>query len=172
MRKLLPVMVLVVIAGLATPLLAGPSIFAGVSAPTGDLGDQWKIGYHGGVQYVYPVTPLGSIGIRGAYNRFSPDEVAGATPDGHLNMIEVLAVGQISLVAGPRFIAGLGLTRFDRELSNGELGGTETVAESDFTAVAGVGMSYVAFEVTALYHSVASEGNASNYVTLSVGLGF
>ena len=167
MRKLLPVMVLVVVTGLVTPLLAGPSIFAGVSAPMGDSGELWKIGYHGGAQYLYPVTPLGSVGIRGAYNRFSPDEVGGATPDGHLNMIEVLALGQISLVAGPRFIAGLGLTR-----SEGELGVDEIEAESNFTAVAGVGMSFVAFEVTALYHSVASEGNASNYVTLSAGLGF
>jgi hypothetical protein len=167
MRKLLSVMVLVVITGLTTPLLAGPSIFAGVSAPMGDLGDRWKIGYHGGAQYLCPVTPLGSIGIRGAYNRFSPDEVGGVTPDGHLNMVEVLAVGQISLVAGPRFIAGLGLTRYD-----GESGVAEIKAESDFTAMAGVGMSFVAFEVTALYHSVASEGNASNYVTLSAGLGF
>jgi len=167
MRKLLSLVVLVVITGLATPLLAGPSIFAGVSAPMGDLGDWWKIGYHGGAQYLYPVTPLGSVGIRGTYNRFSPSEVEGVAYDGHLNMLEVLAVGQISLVAGPRFIAGLGLTRYD-----GEFGPTEISAETDFTAVAGVGMSFVAFEVTALYHSVASEGNSSNYATLSAGLGF
>ncbi len=167
MRKLLPVMVFVLVAGFATPSLAGPSVFAGLSLPTSDLADGWKMGFHGGAQYLYPVTPMGSIGIRGAYNRFSPDEVGGVEPDGHLSMLEVLAVGQLSLVAGPRFIAGLGMTRTDAEV-----GALEFEAETDFTAVAGVGMGFAAFELTALYHNVATEGTAASYFTLSAGLGF
>jgi hypothetical protein len=167
MRKLLPFIVLSVMMGLATPSLAGPSIFAGASLPINDLGDRWALGYHGGGQYLYPVTPLGSIGVRAAYNRLSPAEVGGVTPDGNLNMLEVLAIGKLSLVAGPRFIAGLGVTRTD-----GEWGGSDMEAQSDLTVVAGVGMGFAVFEVTALYHSVSSEGESANYVTLSAGLGF
>ncbi len=113
------------------------------------------------------MTPLGSIGIRGTYNRLAADEVGGVSYDGHFNMLEVLAVGQISLVAGPHFLAGLGMTRWD-----GEFGVTDIAAETDFTAVAGVGMTFVMFDVTALYHNIATEGNASSYFTLSAGLGF
>jgi hypothetical protein len=167
MRKFLPIMVFVVLTGCAAPLLAGPSIFAGVSVPTGDLADWWKLGFHGGAQYLYPVTPLGSIGIRGAYNRLAADELGGVSYDGNFNMLEVLAVGQISLAAGPHFLAGLGMTRWD-----GEFGVTDIAAETDFTAVAGVGMTFVMFDVTALYHNIATEGNASSYFTLSAGLGF
>lgn len=167
MRKLMCVMMLAAIVGQAGPLLAGPSIFAGASLPTGDFGDNWKVGYHGGAQYLYPVTPLGSIGVRGTYNRFSPESLAGLSVDGHLNMIEALAVGQISLVAGPRFLAGVGFTRYD-----GEVNATHLDAQTDFAAMAGVGMSFVMFEVDALYHNVASDGGSSSYFTLSAGLGF
>ncbi|MHB8079641.1 MAG: hypothetical protein ACYDIE_10345 [Candidatus Krumholzibacteriia bacterium] len=167
MRKLLPVVVLALVTGLASPLLAGPSIFAGVSVPTGDFADGWKVGLHGGAQYLYPVTPLGAIGIRGAYNRFSPDSVLGVTPDGHLNMLELLAVGQLSLVAGPHFLAGVGLTR-----SDATVGAIDFDAQTDFTAVAGLGMSFAMLDVTALYHNVATDVNSTSYITVSAGLGF
>jgi len=167
MRKLLPVFVFVVISGLAAPLLAGPSIFAGVSVPTSDLADWWKLGFHGGAQYLYPVTPLGSIGVRGTYNRLAADEVNGISYDGHFNMLEVLAVGQLSLAAGPHFLAGLGMTRWD-----GVFGPTDIEAKTDFTAVAGVGMTFTMLDVTALYHNIATDVESSSYFTLSAGLGF
>lgn len=167
MRKLFCFMVVSAVVCQAAPLLAGPGIFAGLSAPVSDFNDGWKIGYHGGAQFLYPVTPLGSIGVRAAYNRFSPDAVGGVTQDGHLNMIEALAVGQLSLVAGPRFLAGVGLTR-----SDGTLGGIDYDAQTDFTAVAGLGMGFSMLDLTALYHNVASDGTSNSYITVSAGLGF
>lgn len=167
MRKLFSAIIMIAVICQAAPLLAGPGIFAGLSAPVSDFNDGWKIGYHGGAQFLYPVTPLGSIGVRAAYNRFSPDAVAGVTPDGHLNMLEALAVGQLSLVAGPRFLAGIGLTR-----SDGKLGELDFDAQTDFTVVAGLGMGFSMLELTALYHNVATDVTSTSYVTVSAGLGF
>lgn len=164
--------------GVQTEAVAGPGLFAGVSLPTGDFGDAYKLGFHGGAEFTYPVTPLASIGVRGAFNRFAFDTAAwGEGVDGNVIMVEVLGVGKIATPAGLFFVAGLGLTAskvsFDlAEDYSGIFDDADPETETDFTAVGGAGFSVLPFEVTALYHNISTEGESTAYITVSAGIGF
>jgi len=146
--------------------IAGPSVFAGLSLPTGDMGDGWKPGFHAGAAYAYPVTPMGAIGVRGAFNRLGVEDNP-LVADGHLNMIEVLGIGKLTLPSGPYFVAGLGLTNWKATLDD-----EEGASETDFTAAGGVGYTLVKLQLEAMYHNIATEGSSSAYITVSAGLAF
>ena len=164
MRKFLFLAMLVAAWLPSAAALAGPSIFAGVSVPVGEFGNSTKLGFHGGAGYAFDVSPLASLGLRAAYNRFTP-EAAGLA--GHLNMIEGLAVGRLTLPIGPSIIAGVGATNLKFTGA-----GVSRDGVTKFTTAAGVGYGVMLFEVIAMYHSVATDGGSTGYATVSAGLNF
>ncbi len=165
-HRLIVLLTLTLAGAVSASALAGPSIFAGVSLPTGDLADGFKTGLHAGAAFTQPVTPMGSIGVRGAFNRFAAEDILVAD-DGHLNMIELLGIGKLTLPAGPYFVAGLGLTNWKVTLDDWS-GDSET----DFTVAAGVGYTLVKLQLEAMYHNISTEGESSAYITASAGLAF
>lgn len=142
---------------------AGASAFAGMAMPTGTFGDAASSGYYVGGAYAMPVTPLASVGVRGAYNRFSWDQDV----EGNFNSLEALAFGKISSPAGPFGLVGVGLSN-----SEAIMGDIESDRETDLTMAFGGGYSLTKLEVMAMYHTISTEGESVNYFTLSAGLGF
>ncbi len=140
---------------------AGPGVFAGASIPVGDVGNVWKTGYHLGAQYSYPLTPMASVGLLGAYHRLAPD-----TGDGHANLVEVLAVGKLHPPLGFFVLGGIGFTHSSTTV------GTVSGSGTDFTAAAGLGFALMPLEITGLYHNVSTSGSSSSFITVSAGVGF
>ena len=149
--------------GASTTALAGGSVFAGVSMPTGDFGDIAKTSYQLGGSYGFPVAPMASVGAWAAYNRFSWDEGI----DGNMNSVELLGYGRISAPLGPFGMLGLGVSSSKATIST-----FETDRETDFTWAIGGGYKMAMLEFTGLYHSIRSEGSAANYFSLTAGIGF
>jgi hypothetical protein len=152
-----------VLLGHSAAALANASAFAGVSMPTGNLADVVNPGYYVGGAYAMPVAPAASIGLRGAYNRWSWD----TDSEGSLNSVEALAFGKVAAPVGPFGLVGLGLSS-----SRGSVAEVESARQTDFSFAVGGGYSLSRLEVTAMYHSISSEGDSSNYLTFSAGLGF
>jgi hypothetical protein len=149
--------------GVSSLAWAGASAFAGMAMPTGNFGDAASSGYYLGGSYSMPVAPLASVGVRGAYNRFSWDNDV----DGNFNSLEALAFGKISSPTGPFGMVGLGLSN-----SEAVMGDIEGSRQTDFAMAVGGGYSLTKVEVMAMYHTINTEGESVNYFTLSAGLGF
>ncbi len=152
----------------AVPALAGGSAFVGLSAPTGDFGDAANISYHLGGAYDMPVAPMLSAGVRAAYNRWGWENDV----DGNFNAIEALAYGKISTPAGPFGMLGFGLSSSKAEISVPGFPTVESDRQTDFTWALGGGYHFMMVEMTALYHSISTEGTSSNYFTISAGVDF
>jgi hypothetical protein len=153
--------------GLSAPAMAGGSVFAGVSMPTGDFADAAKMSYQFGASYGIPVAPMVNIGAMAAYNRFSWEEGV----EGNFNSIELLAFGRFSAPVGPFGMVGLGMSNY---AVNIEIAGLSIPSdrESDFTWAIGGGYKFTMVEFTGLYHNISTEGGSTNYFTLTAGLGF
>jgi hypothetical protein len=142
---------------------ANATAFAGMALPTGDFGDAASTGYFVGGEYWMPVAPTTSVGVRGAYNRFGWDEDV----DGNFNALEAMAIGKISSPAGPFGMVGMGLSS-----SKAEVGDMETDRQTDFAWAVGGGYNLTKVQLTALWHSIATEGESTNWITFSAGFGF
>jgi hypothetical protein len=152
----------------AAPALAGGNVFAGLSLPTGDFGDAASMGYHLGGAVAFPMAPLFNVGVRAAYNRWGwEDDV-----DGNFSTIEALAFAKVSAPAGPFGMVGIGLSSSDAEQTLPGEPTQEFDRQTDFAWALGGGYGMTMFEITLLYHSISTEGDATNYFTLSAGLGF
>jgi hypothetical protein len=149
--------------GASSVAWAGASAFAGMAMPTGNFGDAASSGYYVGGAYALPVTPVASVGVRGAYNRFSWDNEV----DGNFNSVEALAFGKLTAPSGPFGLVGLGLAN-----SEATMGDLESDRETDLAVAVGGGYSLTKLEVTAMYHTISAENSSINYFTLSAGVGF
>lgn len=137
---------------------AGPSAFAGLTLPMGDLGDNADMGYHGGVRMHYPVTPLVfSAGPQVAYHRLPGDG------DDVTTFLELMASGRLTLPAGPTVFAGLGYA-----LPGGEIGGMDIDGDAEFVWALGTGTSLLLLDLQAEWHHLGD----ADFVTISAGLGF
>jgi hypothetical protein len=149
--------------GASTAAWAGGSAFAGMAMPTGNFGDAAGAGYFVGGAYDMPVTPLISAGVRGAYNRFGWDNDV----DGNFNSIEAMAYGKVASPAGPFGMVGLGLAN-----SEAVVGDLSSDRQTDLKMAIGAGYSLTKVEISAMYHSISTEGSSINYFTLAAGMGF
>jgi hypothetical protein len=149
--------------GASAPAMAGGSVFAGVSLPAGDFGDVAKTSYQVGASYGVPVAPMASVGAWAAYNRFSWSEGI----EGNFNSVELLAYGRFSAPVGPFGMVGLGMSN-----SKATVASFESDRQTDFTWAIGGGYAMTMFELTAMYHSIATEGSSTNYLTFTAGIGF
>jgi hypothetical protein len=142
---------------------AGASAFAGMAMPTGDFGDAAGSGYFVGGAYDMPVTPVASVGVRGAFNRFGWDNDV----DGNFQAIEAQAFGKIASPSGPFGVLGLGLAN-----SKAVIADIDGDRATDLSMAIGGGYSLTKFEVTAMYHTISTDGSSIKYVTLAAGMGF
>ncbi len=147
----------------SAPAVAGGSVFAGLSLPSGDFSDVAKTSYQIGASYGFPVAPMASIGAWGAYNHFSWEEGI----DGNFNSIELLAFGRVSAPIGPFGMMGLGFSN-----SKATIATFESDRETDFTWAIGGGYKMAVLELTGLYHSIRTDGSPTNYFSLTAGIGF
>jgi len=149
--------------GASAPVMAGGSVFAGISLPAGEFSDVAKTSYQVGASYGIPVAPMASVGAWAAYNRFSWDEGI----EGNFNSVELLAYGRFSAPIGPFGMVGLGMSN-----SKASVASFESDRQTDFTWAVGGGYKMTMLELTGMYHSIATEGSSTNYLTLTAGIGF
>jgi hypothetical protein len=152
-----------VVLGMQSTAQAGTGAFAGMALPTGTFGDMAGTGYYVGGEYYMPVAPTTSVGVRGTYNHFGWDQDV----DGSFKAIEAMAYGKISSPAGPFGMVGMGLSNY--KASIGDLDGSR---ESDFAWTVGGGYDLTKVQISALYHTIATEGESTNWITFSAGIGF
>jgi opacity protein-like surface antigen len=148
---------------------------AGATFPTGDAADFVDWGYH--VAGHIGVKPMASpVGFRGEvmWNRLTGKEFdAGelGTIDGP--DVDVLAgivnaeLGLGGVAARPYLIGGLGMYRFSAE---------DVDSETDFGFNIGVGVDFALSGFNAFgevrYHSIQTEGDATNIIPISFGIRF
>ena len=148
---------------------------AGIALPMGDFGDGYDMGFGGNGLFVYHASPnvdvTGSVG----YLTWSgKDALDGAT----FSSIPVLVGARYLFGQGkfnPYIGAELGMhfSSSDYEI----MGVSYSASDSFFGWVAGAGFLYqignnMDLDVAAKYNSISSEGSASDYVSVFVGLLF
>jgi hypothetical protein len=168
-RLMIPVFAaLVLVTGAAThPVLAGMEGFVGATLPSGDFGDMAKTGYHLGGAYTIPVGPTASIGAWGAYHLIGIEDPVG----GDANMLQLMGIARISAPMGPFGQVGLGLASMKYEPDEATAMFSED-RETDLVFAIGGGYNMSMLKITAMYHSISSEGSSTNMITVSAGLGF
>ena len=147
-------------------------IAAGATFPTGDLGDAVKMGYNlsGNITGKPMMSP---VGIRGEvmWNSFKEEDGVLSTNES-LNVLAGIVnaeIGMSGLGAKPYFIGGLGMYRLSSSADN-----TESVTKFGFNVGGGVDFALAGFStfLEARYHSIQTEGSASNIIPLSFGIRF
>ena len=159
-RKISMIMLsLLAVVALCGTASAGSTIFGGITAPMGDMGDAYDTGYHAGIDLHLPIVPMifsaGPTAIYSMMDMTDTDESAG--------YLELLGTASFTFPMGPRVIGGAGWTIPVQEpdIPSVDL-------EGEFTFVVGTGWKFLLLDARAMWHQMGD----SNFVTLSVGLGF
>lgn len=144
----------------AVPAFAGPQIFAGVTAPMGDLNDAGaNMGYHGGVSLGYPVVPLTlSVGPAIIYHK-----LPGQGDDDSFTFLELMAMGSLTVPAGPTVFGGLGYA-----FPGAEVGGVDLDPDTELAVVIGTGTKVALLEIKGMWHHLGD----ADFISISAGLGF
>ena len=143
----------------AAPALAGPQVMAGFTVPMGDLNENADMGYHGGVSMQYPIVPFTfSAGPTVIYHKMS-----GPGDDDSFTFLELMAMGELTLPAGPCLYGGLGYA-----FPGAELNGVDLDPDTELALVIGTGTKLALLEIKGLWHHLGD----SNFISISAGLGF
>jgi hypothetical protein len=152
---------------------------AGVSMPMGDFKDAANTGLNGTVLVGLglPMLPVG-VRLEGSYNRFafSDANAAAAGEKGNVTISSATANVTFGLpgvvVLSPYVIAGAGMYWTGCDIS----GNNACNSKSDLGFNGGVGIKLRALVASAFlearYHSVQTEGKATNYVPITIGFMF
>ena len=178
-KKVIVLAMLAVLA--ATPALAGEKWFGfngGVSGPSGDFGDAANMGYHGTLTGTYMLTPAFGVGADLGYHWWGgSDDYFGSGADASFSGIQATAQGTYMIPlqgkARPYIGAGLGLYNFGVEVES-PLGDSDD-SSSDFGYNIGGGLNWLVspmymMGIGAGYHSIQTEGDATNFYTVGVNL--
>jgi hypothetical protein len=177
MRNFAAVLALVLGAGLCAAPAATAQLFpikaalgGGPSAPLGDLADHVGSGFHaqGSVALELPLLP---VGVRGdLLFQQLPGEVSG-------NHRQLAAIANVSfamplLLVRPYLIGGAGLYRARFDAPGAGTGGSST--DTGFNVGLGVRLNLIALGVfgEARLHNVMTEGSATRFVPITVGITF
>lgn len=144
----------------------------GLSIPTGDFGDAYKMGWLG--QVVAGITgPNGMLGgrIDGMYIRHSHDIVDGGSiqllgANGDL----VLSPGSADAKIRPYLLGGIGFFNVKPEQ-----GSTEFDSQTKFAYNLGAGLRFggggrMSFFVEGRYLSISTEGNSTGLIPIAIGV--
>jgi opacity protein-like surface antigen len=152
----------------------GVGVSAGLSMPTGDLGDSFKSGYsvNGLIGFTMPMSPIGFRGEVG-YNAWDgkkgvADGVTASSLSGTANVV-LQVPGMI--VAKPYVIAGLGEHRV--KIDAGSLGNdSETKLGWNVGGGLNFGLGTLSTMVEARYVTVNTSGSSIHYVPVTFGIMF
>ena len=145
----------------------------GLSIPTGDFGDSFKMGWLG--QLIAGITaPSGRFGgrIDGMYARHSLDDVdEGSTTMLGANGDLVFSPGSADARVRPYLLGGVGFYNV-----KGEVGDVEFDGVTDFAYNFGAGIRFgggggrMSFFVEGRYISIQTEGSSTGFIPISVGI--
>lgn len=152
----------------------GVGVSAGVSIPTGDLGNSVKSGYsvNGLIGFAMPMSP---IGFRGEVGYNSWDAKSGST--GTISSLSGTAnvVLQVPgmIVAKPYLIAGLGEHHMKYDTGN-SLTGSATENKMGWNVGGGLnfGLGTLSTMLEARYVTVNTSGSSLHYVPVTFGIMF
>lgn len=161
--------------------LVGPA--AGLLVPVGDYKDAAKVGFGGGVDVDYVLSPGGSLGFNLAYNRnsFSDDLkaalsfVAGTPVDGHFTVIHYGAHGKLFLspesTTRPYFTVGGGLYSFKGTVEALGVSGSDSETKAGING--GVGVLFDAgtsahVGVQGTYHDIFTSDSSTQYMNAAI----
>jgi len=177
MKKILAVLfVLLLVAGYTNAQgKIALGVNAGIALPMGDFGDGYDMGFGGNALFAYHVNPNVDVTGSAGYLTWSgKDANDGAT------------FSSIPVMVGARYLFGQGqfhpyigaeLGMHFANFSYEFMGVDYSSSDSYFGWGAGAGFLYrvgnnMDLDVTAKYNSISSEGSASDYVSVFVGLLF
>ena len=152
---------------------------AGIALPMGDFGDGYDMGFGGNALFVYHASPNADVTFTAGYLTWSGKDSSDVT----FSSIPVMVGGKYLFGKGkfnPYVVGELGAHFVTVDLPEyeflGETYGGST-SETYFGWGAGAGFLYqignnMDLDVNARYNSISSEGGASDYVTVMVGLLF
>jgi len=153
----------------------GVGVSAGLSMPTGDLGDSYKSGYS--VNGLIGVTmPLSPIGFRGEVGYNSWDGKSGTLADGSTasslsGTANVILQVPGMIVAKPYVIGGLGYNhlKFD---AGSNLSTTENKLGWNVGGGLNFGLGTLSTMLEARYVTINAEGGSIHYVPVTFGIMF
>ncbi len=184
--------VLTVLAVLVAGYLAVPQVQAqeaakpmsfylggGLSVPTGDLGDGWKLGFHGLGRVGFNVAPKLDILAGIDYHTFSVDDqgVSGVS-GGAISTINFVGDLKVNLGApgmstNPFVLGGVGLAIASiSDLTIAGLGTFSFDSESKMFVEVGGGVEFNKFFVQGRYVNIFTEGSSISYLPITVGVKF
>jgi len=151
----------------------------GVSVPTGDLGDGWKLGFHGFGRVGFNVAPKLDILAGLDYHTFSVDDqgVSGIE-GGALSTINITGdlkvnLGTPAMSANPFVLGGVGLAiESVSDLTIAGLGTFSFDSESDVFIEVGGGAEFNKFFIMGRYVNIFSSGSSISYLPITVGVKF
>jgi opacity protein-like surface antigen len=151
----------------------GVGVSAGLSMPTGTLGDAFKSGYsvNGLIGFAMPMSPIGFRGEVG-YNSWDgksnvADGVTGSSLSGTANVV-LQVPGMV--VAKPYLIAGIGEHRI--KFDNGTDNSSETKMGWNVGGGLKFGLGTLNTMIEARYVTVNTSGEAAHYVPITFGIMF
>lgn len=184
---------------LSAQVTSGFGIGGGISKPTGDGSEYWKMGFNVNAEYLHQVGDVVFVGGRLAYNRWSADgdkvlEDAfgitgydgGGSVEGTASIIELMPTARfVAPGDGVQFFGqvGLGLYMLKAEMEYdisvsgyGSQSGSSTMDENDFGLEIGGGLIFgngdTKFSLYPMYHHIATEEEATKYFTVNFGVIF
>jgi hypothetical protein len=159
---------------------------AGLSMPTGNLSDFYSLGFVIGATGFYPYSDRIHYGFRFAFNKWGIDDGGwrGTDIDGSVSMMEfvpqVRYIFPTAETSKMGFFAqgGIGFYRYAYDVDITYDSDTHTVDGSDFDLGLCLGGGVTLDQggrtwlITPMYHIVFTEGDSSNYLTLTLGMAF
>ncbi len=180
---ILAVLVLGVVGSASAQIPAKPfTIYgaAGLSSPMSPdiFKDGWKMGFHADAQLGFSTIPKGEFLLNLGYHTFGADFGALSGFDGG-TFSTILAGGDFKLNLGvpmapvkPFIFAGLGIAVVSMSDLTTPLGTATFESSNDFYFEIGGGVEFTQFFIRAKYVSIATEGESTAFVPISLGLKF
>ncbi|NWF49627.1 MAG: outer membrane beta-barrel protein [Ignavibacteriaceae bacterium] len=182
MKKIFSILVVLFVAftvGVNAQSKMGASIQGGIALPMGTFGDVYGMGFGGMGTFTYSISPMTDITGSVGYLMWNGKD---AFEDWTFSSVPVLVGARYYFSPGnvrPYGVAQAGMHFVSSEAEISFLGTTTTVSASDsffgFGAGAGVVVPIgkkVNLDVNAMFNSISSEGDASNYVSVLAGVMF
>ncbi len=154
-------------------------INGGLTAPTGTLGDAFKLSYNAGIEGVLKVDPVNNFYSDVSYNNLSP---SFANPDNLTFSITEISIGYRRILStfgvSSKLFGDLGAGAYTVKASTTSTSGvTSSESKTNFGVNLGVGTSFPLgassdFLARLKFHNVFSDGKNSNYFTLGAGVNF
>ena len=151
----------------------GVGVSAGLSMPTGDLGNAVKSGYsvNGLIGVTMPMSPLGFRGEVG-YNAWDAKSGSTGTISSLSGTGNVVLQVPGMIVAKPYAIAGLGYHHMKYDAGSSVLTATENKLGWNVGGGLNFGLGTLATMIEARYVTVNAEGGSIHYVPVTFGIMF